>query len=366
MLDAALVKKIAKEIGFDLVGITGARPMTELAALLEERRKTGLWPPFVSAQVEERLDPGRLLPGAQAVIMVALNYYYPLAGPAAELGLSRSTLGTDYHLVLGAMLEKLGQKLQEIEPGLRYRKFVDTGPLLERELARRAGLGWIGKNTNLLTPSFGSWVFLGGLVVNRELEEDRPLPRDCGDCTRCLEACPAGALEGPYRLNPHRCLSYLTQKKGFLTGEERERLGGRVYGCDTCQAACPVNAKGARVTQHEAFQPRWPQDLSLADLALLDNATFRRLFGQSTLAWRGKTNLKRNAVIALGLRGERDALPVLAQALQDASPVVRGQAAWALGRLTAPEAPDLLERALAGEKDPRVVQELQRALAALK
>jgi len=300
------------------------------------------------------------------VVMVALNYYNPLTGAAAELGLSRSAIGTDYHLVLGEMLEELGQRLQRMEPGLCYHKFVDTGPLMERELARRAGLGWLGKNTSLITLAFGSWVFLGGLVVNVALEEDRPLKKDCGSCTRCLEACPGQALVQPYQLNPYRCLSYLTQKKGFLTETERVRLGSRVYGCDACQEACPFNQKAAQVTRHRAFQLRWPEDLSLADLALMDDRAFRNLFGQSALAWRGKTNIKRNAIIALGNRGDRGALPVLVKALKDPSPVVRGHAAWALGRLNRPEAALILQEALAREKDTLVMQELRAALAALK
>lgn len=366
MLDAGLVKKTAGEIGFDLVGITAARPMWELAELLEERQARGLVPAFVSGNVAARLDPGLLLPGAKSVVMTAINYYNPLTEQAAALGLSRSTFGTDYHLVLGAMLEELGQRLQRMDPGLRYYQFVDTGPLLERELARRAGLGWFGKNASLITPEYGSWVFLGGLLVNRELEEDRPLQKDCAHCTACLKACPSGALEEPYLVNPHRCLSYLTQKKGFLTGAEREQLGGRVYGCDACQAACPVNQKTAQATKHRDFRPDWPEDLSLAQLALMDNRTFRRLFGQSALAWRGKSNLKRNAVLALGRRQDEDAVPVLAQALRDPAPVVRAHAAWALSRMAQPGVKALLTETLARERDPRVAAELQAALRQVK
>lgn len=362
MLNAEMVKSIAKEIGFDLVGITGAEPMWELTELLQERQAKGLVPAFVSGTMEERLDPRRLMPEAESVVMVALNYYNSNHSQKSSGGLSRSTFGLDYHQVMRQMLAELGQRLQRIEPDLRYFPFVDTGPLLERELARRAGLGWIGKNSGLITPTFGSWVFLGGMLLNIELAEDRPLDKNCGSCQECLKACPAGALEEAYQVNPHRCLSYLTQKKGYLTGGERELLGYRTYGCDTCQEVCPVNQKATKVTAHRAFKD-WEWDaLTLGKLATISNQEFRRLLGQSSLAWRGKTNLKRNAVIALGNSGNEEAIPILKEAIKDPSPVVRGHAAWALSRFNDPQVKTVLQEALQVEADPQVKRELQSAL----
>lgn len=362
MLNADKVKSIAREIGFDLVGITGAQPMWELAELLQERQAKGLMPAFVSGNPEERLDPGRLMPGAKSVVMVALNYYNPKHSQQSSAGLSRSTFGLDYHRVMRQMLEELGTRLKRIEPDLRYFIFVDNGPLLERELARQAGLGWIGKHTNLITPSFGSWVFLGGMLLNLELDEDRPLEKSCGSCRECVQACPAGALEEAYQVNPHRCLSYLTQKKGYLTGEERKLLGYRTYGCDTCQEVCPVNQTAARVTAHQAFK-NWEHDkLTLGKLATISNQEFRGLLGQSSLAWRGKTNLKRNAVIALGNSRNEEAIPILQEAIKDPSPVVRGHAVWALSRFNHPAVKTILQNALQVETDLQVKRELQSAL----
>lgn len=362
MLNAETVKTVAREIGFGSVGITGARPMWELAELLQERQAKGLVPAFVSSNLEERLDPGRLMPEAKSVVMVALNYYHPHHSQKSSGGLSRSTFGLDYHQVMRQMLEELGQRLQGIDPNMHYFSFVDTGPLLERELARRAGLGWIGKNASLITPSSGSWVFLGGMLVNIELEEDQPLDKNCGSCQECLKACPAGALEEAYQVNPHRCLSYITQKKGYLTGEERELLDYRVYGCDTCQEVCPINQKTAKATAHQAFKGWEPEVLTLEKLATISNREFCRLFGQSSLAWRGKTNVKRNAVIALGNSRDEEAIPILKEAIKDPSPVVRGHAAWALGRFNHPAVKTILQNALQVETDPQVKRELQSAL----
>jgi epoxyqueuosine reductase len=359
MLSADLVKKKAIETGFDLVGITDAKPMRELTTLLEERQLQGKEPEFVSDSIEKRLEPKFFFPKAKSIVMTAVNYYYSAAcNESFRSKLSRSAWGLDYHRVMGGMLEQLGQSLQELEPELQYKTFVDTGPLVERELARRAGLGWIGKNAALITPQFGSWVFLGGMAVNLEFEEDKPLDRSCGNCRQCIEACPAGALEDAYCVNPNRCLSYVSQKKGYLTAKERELLKDRLYGCDTCQQVCPINMELAKNTTVNALKPLRHSAMSLAEAAGMGNKQFKALLGSTAAAWRGKTN------IALGNSGDLQTVPFLKKALGDPSPIIRGHAVWALGRMAGrqTEVIKVLMQALDNETDPQVKQEIAGVL----
>ncbi len=362
MLSADLVKKKARETGFHLVGITNAEPMRELITLLEEQELQGKKPEFVSGNIEERLEPKLFFPEAKSIVMTAVNYYHSASSNEKNFRskLSRSAWGLDYHQVMGRMLEQLGQSLQELEPELQYKIFVDTGPLVERELARRAGLGWIGKNAALITPQFGSWVFLGGIAVNLELEKDKPINGSCGSCQQCIEACPAGALEDAYCVNPNRCLSYVTQKKGYLTAKERELLKDRLYGCDTCQEVCPINIKLAKNTTVNALKPLSHAAMSLAEAAGMGNKQFKALLGPTAAAWRGKTNIKRNAVIALGNCGDPQVVPILKKALGDPSPIVRGYAAWALGQVAGRQAEVIkaLKQVLSSETNPRVKQEI--------
>lgn len=365
MISAELVKETAKRIGFDLVGITNAEPLSSLAPLLQERRRQGKEPEFVSQNIEERLDPKKFFPEAKSIIMVALNYYNTAFKTGLEgSNLSRTAWGVDYHRVMGNKLEQLGEALKGFEPILNYKSFVDTGPLVERELARRAGLGWIGKNASLITPEFGSWVVLGGMAVNLVLEEDNPLDKDCGQCGQCIEACPSGALEEDYYVNPGRCLSYISQKKGYLTASERELLGNRLYGCDTCQEVCPINRKVAKDTVVNDLKTLSHLAMSLAEVATMDNKQFKAMFGQTAAAWRGKTNLKRNAIIAMANSGNPKAVSTLKDTLTDPSPVVRGHAAWALGILGADqiEVIQTLQEALATETDEQVKREITTAL----
>ncbi|NLC37668.1 MAG: tRNA epoxyqueuosine(34) reductase QueG [Clostridia bacterium] len=367
MLSADLVKGAAFSVGFDLVGITDAGPLTDLGQLLRERRESKLESPFITAAPEERVNPELFLPGARSIIMVGLSYYTDVSRRGGRLrGLfSRSAWGRDYHRVLGERLSWLGQLLKGFDPGLIYRPFVDTGPLPERELARRAGLGWIGKNTALINDVYGSWIFLGGMVMNRELETDSPVEADCGECDRCLKACPAGAIEKPYLVNPHRCLSYLTQKKGFLAPAERVLLGNRLYGCDTCQEVCPKNAQVKRASLPD-FSPPGEESLSLEELLCLTGKEFTDRFGHSAAAWRGKTTLQRNAIIALGNSGDPAVISLLIPFLEHSNPVLRGHGAWALGKLGSLSAEKALSSALEKEKEEKVREEIRSALNTIR
>lgn len=272
-----------------------------------------------------------------------------------------SARGEDYHRVLRRLMEPLVTWLRE--QGARLVAVqVDNGPLLEREAAFLAGLGYYGYNCSLIVPGWGSRVALGLIVTDLEIEPS-PYHEDkrCKECGHCLAACPSGALTGPYILNPSRCLSYLTQKRGFLHPEERALLGARLYGCDACQEVCPENEGLSREQAQLASPFPFPD---LVNVLQLDNRSFKEQFGATALAWRGKGVLKRNALIALGNSGyaTEEAIKILEQFLSSPSAILRAHAGWALGQLKTPHSRVALEMALQKEQDPMVRQELEKAL----
>jgi epoxyqueuosine reductase len=264
--------------------------------------------------------------------------YYPGEFPPAEAGrgrMSRYAWGTDYHNVILGELRRLAQWIDsQIEKRLTYRAYVDTGPLLERELARQSGLGWIGKNTNLIHPKKGSYFFLGELLLDLELEPDAPFADDrCGSCTACLEACPTGALVAPRTLDARRCISYLTiEHRGAMPEEMRPRIGDWVFGCDVCQEVCPWNRRFARPAREPAFSPVHAT-LDLVEMLALDETKFRSRFRETPLWRTRRAGLLRNAAVVLGNLGDPTAVPALERALSDPEPLVAEHAAWALSRL---------------------------------
>ena len=266
---------------------------------------------------------------------------------------SRSTRkGRDYHKVLKKRLRRLARVLGE-EHGAACKLFVDTAPVMEKPLAQRAGLGWIGKHTNLVSRDFGSWLFLGVLMTTLELAPAPAAADRCGRCRACLDACPTDAFPEPYRLDARRCISYLTiEHKGHIARRFRRAIGNRVFGCDDCLAVCPWN-KFARAAADPHLRAR--RDLSsaaLGELAALDDAGFRARFSGTAIKRTGRDRFVRNVMIALGNSGERAAAPLLVARLGDASPLVRAMAVWALGRLLArPDLDRLRGRHLPGESD---------------
>ncbi|HHY36902.1 MAG TPA: tRNA epoxyqueuosine(34) reductase QueG [Firmicutes bacterium] len=354
----------AREIGIDLIGVTSAEPFPAARQVLADRGRRGLSAPFAPRDLDRACDPALSLPGARSIIAVGLLYYQgqlpPSAGHRGKL--ARIAWGEDYHRVVGEKLALLQDFLRREVPGSRNLSFVDTGPLLDKEVARRAGLGWFGKNTLLLT-CLGSWVVLGEILTTVDLPPTPPQQEDCGACDLCLRACPTGALVAPGVLDPGRCLSCLTQGKGYFPRELRPALGLRLYGCDTCQKVCPRNDH-APATAEPAFFPRGQEHRPrLAELLAMNNREFMGVFGASAAGWRGRTVLQRNALVAAGNLGVSDLYPVLADCLQDPRPVIRGHAAWALGRLEDKRARRALERALTGEGDSQVQGEIRLALA---
>jgi len=298
---AESVKARALALGFDAVAIGPAGPPEHgraLARWLEAGHAAGMH--YLERRLEERLDPGRVLPGVASVVAVALNYYQGESADASWAPVARYAWGRDYHDVIAPRLEELGAHLARA-CGAVSRGYVDTGPVLERDLAARAGLGWIGKNTMLLRPGLGSWFFIGVLLTTAELAHDEPLPDRCGSCRACLDACPTEAFAGPYVLDARRCISYLTiEHRGEIEAALGALMGEWQFGCDLCQSACPWNRK-APVTREPALAPSSPYPGARAMLEMTDEELRRRFAGTALLRPK-PAGLRRNAAIALANR----------------------------------------------------------------
>jgi epoxyqueuosine reductase len=334
----AEIKAEARRLGFALCGVARAEPFAEAESLLVAWVRRGWhgemrW--IDEARVRSSCRPAELLPGARSLIVVAAPYPREREAepPPLHGRLARYARGQDYHDVLKPRLwELVGYLRRQAGEGVRARVFVDTAPLAEREAAVRAGLGFVGKNTCLLTPA-GSFLLLGAILTDLPLEADAVRPRDCGSCRLCLDACPTGALVQPYRLDARRCISYLTiELRGPIPSDLRPGLGSRVFGCDICQEVCPWNRGRGPIAWPE-LQPRREAgaDLDLVELLELDEESFRQRFRGSPLKRSKRGGLLRNAAIALGNGGDRRAIPALTRAAQsDPDPLVREHAGWGL------------------------------------
>jgi epoxyqueuosine reductase len=328
---------------------------------------------WMAETAERRVDPRALMSRARSVVLLGLNYG-PEGDPLAAVkrpdagAISVYARHRDYHGVLKGRLKQLAAFLvQAARPAKADVKvFVDTAPLMEKPLAALAGLGWQGKHTNLVSREFGSWLFLGAILTDLDLPPDPPEADHCGQCRACLDACPTEAFPAPYRLDARRCISYLTiEHKGPIPRELRSAIGNRIYGCDDCLAVCPWN-KFASAGREAKLAARADLDAPpLAELARLDEASFRALFAGSPIKRVGRERFLRNVMIAIGNSND----PALADAavarLEDEAPLVRGAAIWALARLTSPE--QFLSFAAAGlrkERDAAVIEEWSDALAA--
>ena len=332
-----LIKAQAYGLGFDLVGIAALGPAETADAFSDwlEKGYAGDME-YLARGAEKRRDTRLPHAGATTAIVVGLNY----GGTAASGPVARYARGDDYHEVMWRMLDALHEWIDEIAGRpIAGRSYVDTGPILERDLARRAGLGWHGKNTNLINPQLGSFFFIGALLVDMELENDTPFEADrCGTCTRCLEACPTGAIIEPRVLDATRCISYLTiETKGGIPAELREGIGELIYGCDICQDVCPWNVSFSRDLSSEHLAPRPPLTRRARDIArdvlALDEAGFRSAFKGSAMKRAKLRGLKRNAAVVLGNIGNEEDAKLLETARGDADPMVRDHIEWALVRI---------------------------------
>ncbi|WP_163538039.1 tRNA epoxyqueuosine(34) reductase QueG [Gracilibacillus sp. YIM 98692] len=360
----------SKEIGIDKIGFTSAEPFSELKARLEEQQELGYASGFEKGTIEERTEPKRLMPGAESIMAIALAYPTRIKNaPKSVKGdrrgmFCRASWGTDYHIVLQEKLDKLAAFLQEKIPGFECTSMVDTGELSDRAVAERAGIGFSGKNTLMIAPELGSYMYLGEMITNIPFPPDEILNEGCGECTKCIDACPTGALVEPGRLNAQACMAFLTQTKGFLPDEHRDKLGNLIYGYETCQVVCPYN-KGVDFHHHEEFEPD-PELVKprLLDLLQISNREFKEKFGKMAGSWRGKKPLQRNAIISLAHYKEKSAVNELIRLMnQDPRPVIRGTAAWAIGKIGVEKGYKAIEQAMEKEQDQEVIEEMQKGLA---
>ncbi|CAM3630144.1 tRNA epoxyqueuosine(34) reductase QueG [Mesobacillus zeae] len=359
----------SKSIGIDKIGFASSSPFTEMKNKLLIQQELGYQSGFEEKDIEKRVNPALIMEAPQSIIAIALAYPSKMgekveSKKGQRRGIfCRASWGLDYHVLVKEKLKQLEAFISEKLPEARFQSMVDTGELVDRAVAERAGIGWSGKNCSIITPEFGSYVYLGEMVTNIPFEADQPLEDRCGTCNKCVEACPTGALVQGGQLNSQSCIAFLTQTKGFLADEYRERLGNRLYGCDSCQTACPDN-KGKDFHFHTEMEPD-PETVKplLKPLLHMSNRDFKERFGPLSGSWRGKKPIQRNAIIALAHFKDETAVPDLITVMrEDPRPVLRGTAAWALGKIGGEEAKAALLKVAASEKDEEVLEEIDKGL----
>ena len=375
------LKDRARALGFCAVGVTDAEPFVEAESAAASRTAEGLldglswWSPM---RAHASADPRRAMPDARSVIALAFphplpdSHSPPVRGSGGEDSpggdgprgrIAAYALGRDYH---DALLERMQPLLSMLrDRGYDAKTYVDHGWMLDRAAAARAGLGWLGKNTNLLVPGAGSYVLLAEIVTSAALQPDQPLKKSCGSCDACLRVCPTGALVKPGVLDNRRCISFWTiEHRGVIPREIRPLIGEWIFGCDLCQEICPVNVRpdAPDAEALTAFGPMMEPRPRLEELLTLGEETFRARFRQSAVWRTRRSGLLRNVCIALGNVADRRSVPALSRALVDNEALIRGHAAWALGRLGGPAARQGLALALSRDADPWVRDECELAL----
>ncbi len=366
------LRRVAREAGATAVAVADASRSTETFERLAASFGRGdlqTWG-YDAAYAARASDPAALLPGARSVVCVAVSYATraPQRRPPLHGRVSNYAWSADYHVRVRAILERIAREIDDAAGGAATRIVCDTAPLAERAFAARAGLGWIGKHTNLIAPALGSFVFLGEIVTTLALPPDAPLRKTCGTCARCVTACPTGALRGDYTIDATRCISDLTQRTDGIPRALRVALGDWVWGCDLCQTACPPTQR-ARAVAGAEFAPLDDDGAapSLVGLLALRSGVYKRRYRATAMGWRGAAVLRRNAAVALGNALDRASVPALAVALaSDPHPMVRGHAAWALGRIGSPRALAVLAARAACECDEGVRAEIGEAQAPWK
>jgi epoxyqueuosine reductase len=358
----------ARELGAATVRIADARAdlaTRERMAASFARGDLATWN-FDGTYAHAAADPQTLLPGARSVICIAVPYATSAPQRRSHLQgrVSNYAWSRNYHRRVYDMLEALARDIDDAAGAPVTAIACDTKPIAERAFAARAGIGWIGKHTNLIAPGLGSFVFLGEIVTTLELEPDVPSKKRCGSCSRCVDVCPTGALRGDYTIDARRCIADLTQRTDPIPRSLRPLIGDWVWGCDLCQDVCPptriAGKRGGTAFAPVADEAAAPE---LTELLQLRHGEFKRRFGRTSMGWRGLAVLRRNAAIGLGNALDRSAIPALARSLaEDPHPMVRGAAAWALGRIGAPAAIDALRARAAAETNTVVQEEIAAAL----
>lgn len=355
--------KLSKDIGISKIGFTTADDFDYLEKSLrlavEEGRNSG----FEHKNIEERIKPKLSLASAKTIISIAVAYPHKLKQQPQKTAYKRgkftpNSWGLDYHYVLKDKLDRLAKGIEELTADFEYKGMVDTGALVDTAVARRAGIGFIGKNGLVISKEFGSYMFLGELITNLDIEPDQPVDYDCGDCNRCVTACPTSCLIGDGTMNAKRCLSFQTQDKGIMDLEFRKKIKTVIYGCDICQICCPYN-KGLDNPLATEIDPdlAHPELLPFLELS---NGQFKEKFGHIAGSWRGKNILQRNAIIALANANDRSAIPKLLEIIDKGqNPIHIATAIWALSQLVREANPEMIEMILAVKNPTEAIKEEQ-------
>ena len=355
--------KLSKEIGISKIGFTTADDFDYLEKSLrlavEEGRNSG----FEHKNIEERIKPKLSLASAKTIISIAVAYPHKLKQQPQKTAYKRgkftpNSWGLDYHYVLQDKLDRLAKGIEELTANFEYKGMVDTGALVDTAVAQRAGIGFIGKNGLVISKEFGSYMFLGELITNLDIEPDQPVDYDCGDCNRCVTACPTSCLIGDGTMNAKRCLSFQTQDKGIMDLEFRKKIKTVIYGCDICQICCPYN-KGLDNPLATEIDPELAHPELLPFLEL-SNGQFKEKFGHIAGSWRGKNILQRNAIIALANANDRSAIPKLLELIDKGqNPIHIATAIWALSQLVREANPEMIEMILAVKNPTEAIKEEQ-------
>ncbi|HZJ98370.1 MAG TPA: tRNA epoxyqueuosine(34) reductase QueG [Tissierellaceae bacterium] len=326
----------SKELNIDIIGFTNSEPLNDIKEYLQYRIDKNINTEFEEADLELRIDPKLTFPDCKSIIVLGLSYNVDYKNDKSNIlvgSLSRSSWGLDYHNVLKDKIEELIREIKN-EMDFSYKYFVDTGPLVDRELARKAGIGYYGKNCSIINKEYGSFIFLGYILTDLHIESREKEEEDaCGDCNLCIKACPTGALNGDYTMNPKICISYLTQTKDVITEELLEKMGNQIYGCDSCQLVCPKN-RGVKKSSHIEFIPECTNGIiDIEELFSMSNRQFKEKYGSMAASWRGKNILKRNAIIALGNLGHKENISLLIQEKKKKISMLNPYIDWALSKI---------------------------------
>ncbi|WP_209453134.1 tRNA epoxyqueuosine(34) reductase QueG [Thermoanaerobacterium butyriciformans] len=359
------IREFAYKSGIDIVGFASPDCLFEYRDLLKNRYENGLSCNIEENDIEKRINPYILLEDVKSIISVAVSYnvVYEADLPKSAYGtISRTAWGIDYHKVLIDLLEKLRDFILSKCNDAKAVLLVDNNPLLERAIAYNAGIGFFGKNNMIINEEFGSYLFLGEMLINVPFEPDSKIESKCGSCTRCLKACPGKALIEEYKIDANKCLSYATIKKGYLSDSTLKRLGTRIYGCDTCQDVCPFNEKAKKVTRREFTPQNLKPKHDLREILSLDKKKFQELFGTTSASWRGKNTIVRNAIIAAINSNDKDSIEPLKKLINSESAYIRGYSAYALSILHKENAFPYIEKAYLNEKDESTKEFMKKAM----
>jgi epoxyqueuosine reductase len=361
----ANLKSFAESLGFDGFGVTSPQ-----LGIAEKRFVHWLDAgydgemSYIKRGEDKRKNPDLILQGVRSILCFRTNYFtiekdMSYVGQRDNADISIYALNRDYHDTITTRLRQMEKKIHREIEGCRTKVYVDTGPILEKPLAQQAGLGWIGKHTNLLTQGAGSWYFLSEILIDTDLPLSQPAEDNCGTCRNCIDICPTNAIIAPYVLDSRRCISYLTiELKGVIPVEYRKAIGNRVYGCDDCQIVCPWNSYAVK-TDDPDFKQK--QDMiKLIDLIQMNQKMFSKRFKDSPIKRIKRRGLLRNVAIALGNSGNQQAIPVLIKVLDDEEPLIRAHVVWALGELSGSEVLPVISKKLKNETERIVLEELER------